>query len=751
MTNEAAPASRSSFDYHELLRVASRRRWLLVIPWVAALGLGIAAAFLLKPVYFSSTTMLLEKATQLSGPLGGMVGGGDNSDQQAEVMRDEVQSSLFLRSVITAAGLKSDPATRAWALKQGGHIPGASEDESIESFLIDYLREAITIRRQRGNIFVVTVGDYSAPRARKLAEGVADQFVLSSKAAQLEAVRATQEFSVEQQQIYRRRLDEAESKLEAARRANVATTLTGGVVTASNLQLARSLLDQANSEVDEQKQLAARLKGQFPSEIRENDPAQLSSANATRLVAQIASLERQLATVQLGPTSDGGASARLDISRKVAELETELTNNAARALPTLGPDSRDLLVRYRLAQGDVEARQSRRDFLKDEIDTYEKRTVSGPDQDLAIAHLQEEADNARALYNSFLQQSAAAQISEAFQNAKVSGHFEVLEPANLPRTPGKPNRPVLILLSFLVGGLIGVGSILFVEQHDQSMKNAEEVESLLGLPVVGAIPRVEELQRSSRRSRGTPATPGVAPATPARDRGLLHRLKVESPLGLEFRRIYLNLARTRGRSLPRTIAVTSATRGEGKTTSTACLALTLARELREKILLVDFDLRSPSLHRALGLPGASWGLAQMLQHRNFDERFIRATVQPGLDFLPAGRSERPASELIDTASVEWFLEEASSRYPLVLIDAAPNLAVPDALILGRAVEGVLYVIKAGSTVRKAAEYGVKVQREARENLLGVLLNDVGEILPQYYGYRANTYGYSSEAAGGGDH
>jgi tyrosine-protein kinase Etk/Wzc len=165
---------------------------------------------------------------------------------------------------------------------------------------------------------------------------------------------------------------------------------------------------------------------------------------------------------------------------------------------------------------------------------------------------------------------------------------------------------------------------------------------------------------------------------------------------------------------------------------------------------VDFDLRSPVLHRALGLPGSSWGLAQMLQQRNFDERFIRATVLPHLDFLPAGRSERPASELVDTEGVEWFIKEATARYPLVLIDSAPNLAVPDSLILGRAVDGVLYVIKAGSTVRKAAEYGVRVQRDAKDNVIGVLLNDVGEILPQYYGYRSNSYGYTSPEAMGGD-
>lgn len=758
MSNPVTPGTPSPLDPQELLRIASRRRWLLFGPWAAAILCGVVTAFLLKPVYFSTTTLLLERPVALNGPLGGIVGGTDNTDQQAEVMRQQVNSSTFLRQVIAVAGLKSDPATRTWALKSGGKIAGVSDDESIESFLVDYYRKAIMIRRQKGDVFDVTVGDYTAARARKVAQGVADQFVLSSKAAQLAVVGATEEFSTEQQSIYRKRLEEAEGRLEAARRASVASTLQNGLVTGNNLITARSLADQAEGEVDEQRQRVARLRAQFPKEVRENDPSQLNSVAAQRMGQQIAGLERQIASAQLAGAADGGASARLDISRRVSELESELSNNATRALPTMAPDTRDLLVRYRMAQTDYEARKSRLDYLNDQINAYTRHAVATPDQDMTIARLQQDVDQARALYNSFLQQSASSQITQEFMQSKVSGRFKVLEPANLPRTPGKPNRPVLILLSLVVGGMIGIGLILFAEQHDQSMKNAEEVENLLGLPVLGAIPRVEELQRNSRRSRsaapasatgadGNGASPAAAPAT--RDPGLLHRLKVESPLGLEFRRIYLNLARTRGRAMPGSLLVTSATRGEGKTTTTACLALTLARELREKVLLVDFDLRSPTLHRALGLPGASWGLSQILQQRQFDERFVRATVQPNLDFLPAGRSERPAAELIDTSNVDWFLEEARRRYPLVLIDAAPNLAVPDALILGRAVEGVLYVIKAGSTIRKAAEYGVKVQREARGNLLGVLLNDVGEILPQYYGYRANTYGYS-EATGGAD-
>src|SRR5262249_26887474 len=158
---------------------------------------------------------------------------------------------------------------------------------------------------------------------------------------------------------------------------------------------------------------------------------------------------------------------------------------------------------------------------------------------------------------------------------------------------------------------------------------------------------------------------------------------------------------------------------------------------------VDFDLRSPSLHRSLGLPSSSRGLAQMLDTRSFEERLVRTTAAPHLVFLPAGKSEKPASALISDASVEWVLNEAKSRYPIIVVDCAPNLAVPDAFVLGRMCDAVVFVVKAGATVRKAAEHGVRQQREARDNLLGVLMNDASEVLPYYYGYRYNYYGYAS--------
>jgi polysaccharide biosynthesis transport protein len=735
----------ATLDLRQLLRVLGRRRWLLVLPWAAAMGLGTAAAFLLQPIYTSHVLMVLEQPQTLSGPLGGMVNGGANAEQQADLMKGQVQSTAFLRGVIAAAGLRNEPRARARALQHADDYPGMPVEQRVEAVLADHLRDAIEVRRTKGDVFDVSVEDFAPEGARRLAGAVAAQFVMSSKAQQLEAARATQTFSVEQQEIYRRRLAESEARLEAATRA---TAPEATPVDAGNLTRARGLLDQAALEVDEQRQKVATLRAQLQERDLLGALPQLSSPRSSMLAAQLVELDQDLSSAMVNQVAGAGAGSdiRLLITRRFGELEAELERVAGTVLPAAPADARDLLVRARLAQADLDAKQAGRDAIQRQLSAYQRQQTLAPDRDVTLARLRQQVEQDQQLYNSFVQQAAAAQITEAYQTAKVSGRFSVLQPANHPSAPTRPNRPLLLALAFLLGGIIGVGTVLVVEQHDDSVKDADEVESTLGLPVLGAVPRVPELMRSGRRTAETGLSRGRG-AQAARE-GLLHRLKVESPLGLEFRRVFLKLARVRGRALPRTLMVTSATRGEGKSTTAACLAITLARELREPVLLVDLDLRSPTLHRVLGLPSSTWGVAQMLHSRVFDETYVRATAQPHLDFLAAGRSEHPASELIDTVACEWFVEQVSARYSVVVLDAPPNLAVPDPLIAGRAVEAVIYVIKAGTTVRKAAEYGVKVQREARDNVIGVLVNDAGEVLPSYYGYRAKSYGYSPEEAGG---
>jgi hypothetical protein len=303
---------------------------------------------------------------------------------------------------------------------------------------------------------------------------------------------------------------------------------------------------------------------------------------------------------------------------------------------------------------------------------------------------------------------------------------------------------MLLILSLLAGAIVGVGTVLIVEQHDQSMKDADEVESLLGLPVLGTVPRVEELERQHRRPKGGSATAAGLPAP--REGGLLHRLKVESPLGLEFRRMYLNIARARQRALPKTLLITSATRGEGKSTTTACLAITLARELREK-LPGGFDLRNPVLHRALGLPGSSWGLA----------RSPTAQLRRALHPRHGAAASTPARRAAGVPPASWWIPKGrvvhrGSDRPLPAgadrFRAQPGGA---GFLIRGARWTALYVIKTGN---RCARPPLRCACSGRQGqaAVGVLLNDVEEILRittatgQLIGYTAGQGGDRDPAA-----
>jgi uncharacterized protein involved in exopolysaccharide biosynthesis len=207
-----------------------------------------------------------------------------------------------------------------------------------------YLRAAIEVRRERGDVFEITVSDFEAGRARRLAEAVANQFVAASKAAQLDAARSTQSFSAEQEQVYRRKLAESEARLEAASRAALSGSPTH--VDASNVVRARGLLEEANLEIEEQRQKLAGLQSQVQDRQLSADLGAVSSPRAATLAAQLAELDRQYSAVLVAASVDNdGSGVRVLIARKYGELEAELEQDAAAALPGRPADARDLVVR----------------------------------------------------------------------------------------------------------------------------------------------------------------------------------------------------------------------------------------------------------------------------------------------------------------------------------------------------------------------------------------------------------------------
>ncbi len=219
---------------------------------------------------------------------------------------------------------------------------------------------------------------------------------------------------------------------------------------------------------------------------------------------------------------------------------------------------------------------------------------------------------------------------------------------------------------------------------------------------------------------------------------VLEYYEMESPYATEFRRLLHNLNNHDGEKRPKTILVTSAMLAEGKSTVTSFLGMTAARLKQRKTLLVDCDLRRPTLHRLFSLP-REHGVVEILTENIRVKDVIKKTAAEHLDLITAGRAVDQPTEVFDSAAIHKFLQEVSFYYDLILVDCAPVLPVSDPMLLAAEMDGVILVVKAGSTQREVARRAVTLLQNSNSKFLGVVLNNFSNTLPYYY--HDTYYGY----------
>lgn len=215
---------------------------------------------------------------------------------------------------------------------------------------------------------------------------------------------------------------------------------------------------------------------------------------------------------------------------------------------------------------------------------------------------------------------------------------------------------------------------------------------------------------------------------------------IESPMAIELRRIMIRLSRHLDFDRKRALMVTSAQRGEGKSLFSLHFSLVLAYHLAKRILLVDADVRRPVQHGVFGVDLAP-GFANALAGEAATTKAIRTTTIKNLDFMPAGRVDGNPSRLFGENRVRRLVEELHGTYDIVLLDSPPVVPVSDPLHYLDAVDGCLYMVMAGLTPRDISKRGVEILRGAGGNILGLVANNLGEVLPYYYDQKY--YGYES--------
>lgn len=400
-------------------------------------------------------------------------------------------------------------------------------------------------------------------------------------------------------------------------------------------------------------------------------------------------------------------------SGQVAELQRLLDNTRTTIAQRVDVEYAEAMNRERMLKNAVAE-------TKGEFDKINARSFE-------YQALKREAEADKKLYDELVRRIKEAGINASFQNSSI----RLADAARPSVKPVFPNVPLNLTLALLVSALLAVGAAILVDILDNTVREPDEVARELNTPVVGTLPSVKNWRKHlNNRVLLTGATDDNAMSSFSES---VRTLRNNILLADFDRRL-------------KTILVTSASPAEGKSTTAAHIALAHA-EQGKKTLLIDADLRRPSVHRKFGFNPTAGLSSVLLREVEWRQILVKTEAVPDLDILPAGPPSRRAADLIGSGMQE-LLDDISQEYDLVIIDAPPLLGFAEPLQMSTCADGVIIVARAGETARKSIGSVVASLRRLNVNVIGLVLNEVKRDHSDsyyYYGYYGS-YGDSKQRA-----
>lgn len=328
-----------------------------------------------------------------------------------------------------------------------------------------------------------------------------------------------------------------------------------------------------------------------------------------------------------------------------------------------------------------------------------------------------------AQYRSTYSNLVATYQQVKFNEAQATNNIVVAEPATSPEAPVRPRTRTNVLLAVVVGALLALGAAFLAEYLDDTVKTPDDISRVTGLSTLGAIARLKDASGS---------------------RQLIAWLRTKAPESEAYRTLRTNIQFSSVDNPMRSLLITSSGPGEGKSTTTANLAVVLAQTSR-RVIVVDTDLRRPVLHKVFGVPNNTGLTTALLAGEGASvEDYLQPTEIENLSVLTSGPIPPNPSELLGSHRMGHLIATLANAADIVLFDSPPVLAVTDAAVLARQVDGVMLVIDAGHTREHALAGAVAELQKTGANVLGVALNRLDTRRGGYYYY----YYYYSEDDGG---
>ena len=359
-------------------------------------------------------------------------------------------------------------------------------------------------------------------------------------------------------------------------------------------------------------------------------------------------------------------------------------------------------------------------------------------KNLELERLTNDTQHIRDQFNRLREKEFEIRTALNRENGQVERHESVYA-SPVPVGGGR----IVVWMNFVLGGLIGFGAglalAMMFEMMDTSVKNIEDITNYIGLEVIGTIPYMRFGKGKGRKRRGT----YVAVSNESQiDECIVTQHDPKSPVSEAYRTLRTNFQFATIKQKPKTIMVTSAVPGEGKTTTAVNMAVTMA-DCGIRVLLVDTDLRRPNVHRVLKM-GRGPGLADVLRGNAELSSVIRKTSVENMWVISSGRVPPNPSELIGSARMQRLMDQLSTQFDLVVCDAPSILVVTDPVLLATHVDTAVLVVSVNNARRETIQRAHKLLDSASVQVAGVVLNGLEATRRHYYYYY---YYYEDGGAG----
>jgi succinoglycan biosynthesis transport protein ExoP len=704
-----AAAERPSI-IRQYLRIAIRWRWVIVGATVACALLGLVATLLMTPKYTATATVEIAREANKVSDIQGVEREATAFDQEFyQTQYGLLRSRALSERIATQLRLVDDPKfyelfkrtndNLAFRLVNGRYpVSGRAERQRIAG---EILRQNVSIYPTRLSRLVdVSFTSPDPALSARVANAWAENFIQTNLERKIQATSYGRNLLQRQLTLQKERLDDSQRQLVAYASAqqiinlpaqgtgtNGPTTVERSIV-ADDLAALNAALAEATAE-----RIRAEARAQQGGRGGASTEALRNQAinNLRQRRAELAA-EYQRLMVQFEP----GYPAAQAVQTQIDQLDRSIAREEGRV-------SGSVQAEYREAQQRERTLQARVDQLKASYLDNRRRSIQ-------YNIYQQEVDTNRALYDGLLQRYKEVGIAGGVGVNNIS----VVDTADVPQRPSSPRLLINLLVSLLAGLGLGALAAFALEQMDEAIADPAEVERRLGLPLLGTVPKV---------------TDGIAPRDALLDR--------KSDLVDAYLAINTNLGFTTEHGVPRSLSVTSTRPAEGKSTTALALATMLARA-GKRTILVDGDMRSPSVHH-LGGVDHDKGLSNFLAGDDNIEALTFPMSDLGFTAMSAGPIPPNAAELLTGNRLGILLDRLLERFDHVVIDSPPVMGLADAPLIASRVEGVVYAVESHGIRSSLVKTALGRLAAANARIFGGVLTKF-EARKAHYGY-GYEYGY----------